>query len=560
MPHPIMTGDPDERLAELLDELTDAAARGDHAAHDRLARELPDLAEPIRELWGAVMVTQAVADSATTLSFPTADRLASPLADLELPHPIGDYRLLEEIGRGGMGVVFRAQQESLSRSVAVKLILRGALASPEEHLRFRTEAEAAARLDHPGIVPIYDIDEQDGQLYFSMALVEGQTLAERVAKGPMPQREAAAIVRDVARAIAFAHEQGVVHRDLKPANILVDQDGRPQVTDFGLAKRLYQAEESIADLTRTGAILGTPSYMAPEQASGGRGEVGPACDLFSLGAVLYALVTGRPPFNESTVVDTVLALLEQDPVPPRLLNRGLNRDLEMIILRCLQKPADLRYASATELANDLDAYLAGEPISARSGNFTQVVARLFRETHHATVLENWGLLWMWHALLLLVISLVTNAMHSARHSLPQMETAWPYVVLWGGCLMIWAPIFWRLRRRSGPVTAVERQIAHAWGGSVVSVVLLFAVEWLLGLKVLTLSPVLALISGAVFVVKAGILSGAFYFHAAALFVTALVMAAMQHAGSEMSVTLFGVVAAATFFLPGLKYYRQSRRA
>ncbi|MEM1304068.1 MAG: serine/threonine protein kinase, partial [Planctomycetota bacterium] len=302
----------------------------------------------------------------------------------------------------------------------------------------------------------------------------------------------------------------------------------------------------------------TPSYMAPEQASGGRGEVGPATDVFSLGAILYACVTGRPPFDAPTVVDPVLALLEQDPAPPRLLNRGLNRDLEMIILRCLQKPPELRYASANQLADDLDAFLQGEPVSARSGNFNQVLARLFRETHHATVLENWGLLWMWHAAVLLVICLVTNAMHASRDVLPQMATPFPYVLLWGGGLMVWAPIFWRLRRRSGPVTAVERQIAHAWGGSVVAVVLLFAVESLLGLKVLMLSPVLALISGSVFVVKAGILAGAFYFHAAALYVTALLMAALQSYGLDYDVTLFGIVSAATFFIPGLKYYRQSR--
>lgn len=562
------TADPtnlkDEQLAALLDELTDAAARGDHQAADALCEQRPELADPIRELWGAVMLTQAVADSARTATYSPTTAQHAASSEFELPMRIGDYQLQEEIGRGGMGVVFRAQQLSLSRRVAVKLILRGALASLEDQQRFRAEAEAAAKLEHPGIVPIYEIGDRDGQLFFSMALVEGQTLAERVAKGPLPEREAVRLVRDVAQAIAFAHQQGVVHRDLKPANILIDESGRVQVTDFGLAKQIRTHDETAVDgqptLTRTGAILGTPSYMAPEQASGGRGKVSQATDVFSLGAILYALVTGRPPFDAPSTVDTVLALLEQDPPPPRLLNRGLSRDLEMIILRCLQKPTDLRYASAERFAADLEAFLLGEPISARSGNFSHVVARLFRETHHATVLENWGLLWMWHALVLLVICLVTNLMHMARHDWPQMGTPLPYILLWGGGLFVWAPIFWRLRRRSGPVTAVERQIAHAWGGSLAAVVLLFAVEALLGLRVLSLSPVLALVSGCVFVVKAGILSGAFYFHAAALFATSLLMAAMQSRGIEYDISVFGVISAGTFFLPGLKYYRQSRNS
>jgi serine/threonine-protein kinase len=371
----------------------------------------------------------------------------------------------------------------------------------------------------------------------------------------MPEREAARLVMQVARAIHYAHERGVIHRDLKPANILLDADGAPYVTDFGLAKR----DASAALHTTTGAILGTPAYMAPEQAAGSRGEAAAACDVFSLGAILYALVTGRPPFQGTSPVDTLLMVLEQDPLPPRLLNGRVNADLEMIVLKCLQKPPELRYASAGALADDLQAFLSGEPIAARSGRLAEVVARLFRETHHATVLENWGLLWMWHAFVLLMLCVVTNWLHVRRASWSALGDHWTYVLLWGGGLLVWAPIFWALRRRAGPVTAVERQVAHVWGASIVAVILLFVVEWLLGLEALTLSPVLGLISGMVFVVKAGILAGAFYVNAAALFACGVAMAYLDRAGFPYTITLFGVVAGAAFLVPGWKYLRQSRR-
>jgi serine/threonine-protein kinase len=258
-------------------------------------------------------------------------------------------------------------------------------------------------------------------------------------------------------------------------------------------------------------------------------------------------------------MDTVMLVLEQEPVPPRMLNAKADRDLEMIALRCLQKPPELRYPTAGELADDLESYLAGEPIAARSGRFTQVLARLLGETHHVAVLENWGLLWMWHSLVLLVLCLVTNWLQWRGVASP-----WPYLTVWGGGLAIWVPIFWAIRRRAGPVTFVERQIAHVWGASVASVIMLFVIESLLGLKVLTLSPALALMSGMVFIVKAGILAGTFYFHAAALFATAIVMALLQrhHAAlglADVGISLFGIVSALTFFIPGLKYYRQRRR-
>jgi serine/threonine-protein kinase len=385
-----------------------------------------------------------------------------------------------------------------------------------------------------------------------MKLVAGTTLSERLSEGPMPPREAAVLLAEVARAIDYAHRRGVLHRDLKPSNILIDADGRPHITDFGLAKRI----EGGATLTRSGAILGTPSYMAPEQAAGGRGGIGPATDVYSLGTILYQMLTGRPPFQAASPVDTVLLLLEQDPLPPRLLNPRAERDLEMIALRCLQKLPSLRYATAGELADDLEAHLNGEPISARSGRFTQVVARWFRETHHATVLENWGLLWMLHSAALLVLCLLTNAMYLARFRWPTLTSVWPYLALWTLGLGTWAAVFWTLRRRAGPVTFVERQIAHLWGGSMIAIAILFWVERLLRLDVLTLSPVLALINGSVFLAKAGILSGRFYFQAMLLFFTAPLMAIVPDYG----ISIFGLVSAACFFFPGLKYFRVRAQA
>ena len=463
-----------------------------------------------------------------------------------LPAAFGDYEILEEIGRGGMGVVYRAMQKSLNRVVAVKMLLRRDLASPADLARFRSEAEAAARLDHPGIVSIFEVGECAGHPFYSMQFVEGTTLSRRLAEGPVPPREGAVLLGKVADAVQVAHDRGVLHRDLKPSNILIDAAGEPHVSDFGLAKRL-EAGESV---THTGAILGTPCYMSPEQAAGSRGDMGPTSDVWSLGAILYQMLTGRPPFQAASPMDTLLAVLESDPPLPRSIDRTVDRDLEMIALKALQKPQDLRYASAAGLAADLRAFLAGEPVAARRGGLADVVSRLFRETHHAVVLENWGLLWMWHSVVILTLCVTTDVL-----AWQGVTTRWPYLVLWGGGLALWAPIFWALRHRTGPVTAVERQIAHVWGGSVIASVMLFWVEGLLGLPVLTLSPVLALLAGIVFFVKAGILSGAFYIQAAVLFGSALLMCVLP----DYQHIIFGLVSAACFFVPGFKYHRQRGR-
>ncbi len=539
----------EQRLADLLSELTDAICRGEPVDFGSVCNENPEYAGDLRKLWGAVLVTDtagAISDEAPRdTQAGSAEDSSTRWRSLSLPVTIGDYQLIEEIGRGGMGVVFRAAQISLDREVAVKMILRGRLASEADLQRFLAEAAATAKLEHPNIVPVYDVGDFDGRPYFSMQCVDGQTLKDRLSDGPIDPREAAEIVSKIARAVEFAHSQGVLHRDLKPSNILIAADGTPMIMDFGLAKQV----DTDDGLTRSGMLVGTPAYMSPEQASAQRGAVGPASDVYSLGCVLYFALTGRAPFVAETSMELVMLVIEQDPPPPRALRPRLDRDLEMIVIRCLQKPIDLRYGSASKLADDLDAYLADEKILARSGHFGQVIARLFRETHHAGVLEKWGLLWMWHSLALFCACLLTWTMHYTG-----IRERTVYVLVWTLGLGAWAAVFWKLRQRMGPVTFIERQIAHVWGASMIAIGLMFPMEWWLGLPVLTLSPLLGVISAMVFVIKAGMLSGVFYLQAVALLLCAAAMAVAPQWGH----LIFGIVSAACFFVPGFHYHQRSR--
>src|SRR5580765_4971324 len=279
----------------------------------------------------------------------------------ELLGELGDYELLEEVGRGGQGVVFRARQKSLNRTVALKVISLGQWASKAHVKRFRREAEAAASLDHPCIVPIYEVDERDGSCYFSMKFVEGGQLDEVTRREPMPIRRAVELIAKVARTVHYAHEHGILHRDIKPGNILLDAKGEPHLTDFGLA-RLVESESSV---THTLDILGTPSYMAPEQAAGNNTAVSNATDVYGLGAVLYQLLTGQPPFAGGATYETIKLLLDTEPKQPRLLNPKIDRDLSTICLKCLEKDPKRRYSSALALAEDLERWLKHEPILAR---------------------------------------------------------------------------------------------------------------------------------------------------------------------------------------------------
>jgi serine/threonine protein kinase len=323
-------------------------------------------------------------------------KLSQPGTDtLSGPRVIGNYELQGQLGRGGMGVVYRARQVSLNRTVAVKMLLNSALSSPAMVRRFEIEAETVARLDHPHIVPIYEVREEDGQRYFSMKLVEGESLAQQIGRKEFADHPAglhrkeptwaqgqdriARLVATVAHAVHYAHTQGVLHRDLKPGNILIDAEGEPHLTDFGLAKVDFEAS-----LTGSATLLGTPAYMAPEQAGGGRATV--ATDIYSLGAVLYELLTGRPPFRGTTPIETLRRVVDEEAPPPKTINRHVARDLGVVCMKALEKDPLRRYATAGEFAADLERWLRHEPVRARPAGVGLRTMRWTRRNRLGTAL------------------------------------------------------------------------------------------------------------------------------------------------------------------------------
>jgi WD40 repeat protein/tRNA A-37 threonylcarbamoyl transferase component Bud32 len=367
------SGIDEQRLQEILHAYLQAIDAGQAPDQEEIVRQHPDLADELRAFFADQKKLDLLAKSMR------AGSLTEGLSSREILAPafgtkvryFGDYEVLEEIARGGMGIVYKARQVSLQRLVALKMILAGELASDAQVQRFRKEAEAAAQLDHPHIVPIYEVGEHGGHQYFSMKLVEGASLARKIKELEHQYPASAQLMATVARALQYAHQRGIIHRDLKPSNILIDAQGQAHVSDFGLAKQL----DSIEAPTRTGVILGTPCYMAPEQAAGQVRQIGIAADVYSLGSILYELLTGRPPFRAETPMEVLTQVMNDEPVAPRLLEPKVPKDLETICLKCLEKAPRKRYLTAQALAEDLERWFAGEPIVARPAGWPERLAK-----------------------------------------------------------------------------------------------------------------------------------------------------------------------------------------
>jgi len=344
-------------------------AHADSLHHTGLLQDRPTAQDHV------IKPSAAPTQAADTLGPGPGDDTIDAAESGEFPWEFGPYVLLEVIAKGGMGVVFKARETKLDRIVAVKMIRAGMMDQQQELARFHAEAQAAAGLQHPNIVPVFEVGEVNRRHYYSMEYVQGRSLDQAIAGGqPLSNQQAARYVADVAKAISFAHQRGVLHRDIKPANVIIDENGRPRVTDFGIAKRLGANVHH----TATGQILGTPSYMPPEQAQGDRQRIGRRSDVYSLGALLYALITGRPPFEEDTVGKTLMAVVTTDPVPPSRWNSQVDPDLETICLKCLEKERSDRYSTATAFAADLLRYIAGDPINAKPYSAYEKAMRWYR--------------------------------------------------------------------------------------------------------------------------------------------------------------------------------------
>jgi hypothetical protein len=462
----------------------------------------------------------------------------------------GDYLLLDEIGRGGMGVVYKAFEPELGRHVALKMILSGALSGPSDLQRFHVEASAAARLQHPHIVKVHRVGVHDGRHFYSMDYIAGTSLAQRLADGPLPGRTAARYLVTVAGAIQHAHEHGILHRDLKPGNILLDEHDQPHVTDFGLAKQMTGDDGA----TRTGALLGTPSYMAPEQAEGKK-ELTPAVDVYGLGALLYELLTDRPPFRGETAVDTVMQVMENEPAPPRLLNPRVDRDLETICLKCLQKDHRHRYASARDLAVDLEHFLDGEPIQARSLNMLDYLGRTLQRSQFDIEFRSYGNLMLVFAAIIAVTHAVLFALTATRQPYPLL-VATRFAEFVG----LFAALWWQRPTGRGllPGTAAERLLWSVWLGYFTACAIAsLAAHHLSGGKADYRGDVLvysSLFAGMAFFVLGSSYWGGLYVIGGAFFLLALVMLA----DLRWALLEFGGLWCASLCLIGLRLRRLGR--
>jgi eukaryotic-like serine/threonine-protein kinase len=457
----------------------------------------------------------------------------------------GGYELLNEIGRGGMGVIYKARQTKLDRIVALKMILAGQLASPEDVQRFYMEAEAAASLEHPGIVPVYEIGEHAGQHFFSMGFIEGESLSDQVKAGPLPPLQAAQVTQTVAEAIAYAHKHNIIHRDLKPANILITIEGQPRVTDFGLARKI----ETDHRLTASGQILGTPAYMPPEQAAGKTGQVGPLSDVYSLGAILYHLLTGRPPFQAATVLDTLIQVLDANVVPPQLLNPAVTGELNAICMKCLEKSPASRYDSADALHADLTAYLFGESVSADLHSPYRMISSLLRETRHADILALHSKAWLWQAPIGFLLFWLINVFiwFDCQNPWVYLGVGLPgaFALMFSGCYYLY--------RDNRQWTSVERQMASIWWMLFAACGLTTAISQLSHSPVTELIPLLVIHISFAIGAMAVLLRGSLYLLACLCAVSALSMVSYPTIGPAVFGTAFGV----GLFVPAWKHSRRN---
>jgi serine/threonine protein kinase len=449
-----------ETLLELLAQWDELHQRGQTPTPEELCPHDARLQALLRERVARRMRLCAVLD----LPHATVrDSSSVPPAPLPV---IDGYEIGDLLGRGGMGLVFKAVHKSMKRQVALKIVISGAHAGAVERARFRTEAEAVARLHAPGIVQIYEVGEQAGCPYLAMEFVAGGSLERYLDGTPMPQRRAAQMVLDLARAVQHAHEQGIVHRDLKPANVLLTEAGATKIADFGLAK-LLDAEQGH---TRTGDVLGSPSYMAPEQAAGNLRAIGPATDVYALGAILYELLTGRPPFLGASCLETLDQVRNHDPAPPQSLQPNISGDLEVICLKCLEKRPAERYPTAAALARDLDLFLRGETITARKLTPLQQAARLLR---HSQLDANWG---AWANVTFCLAPLPLLA-HSAVFVLLKDRPEYAPAALGVSLVMNAILICWLFFGNRASLRAIapiqRRRYLANWGGNFVGVILLF---------------------------------------------------------------------------------------
>jgi len=462
---------------------------------------------------------------------------------------VGEYELIQEIDRGGMGVVFKAHHRTLRRAVAIKMLLAGAFASEEAERRFRREAAALARLKHPEIVSVYDVGIVEhpgplqGQTWFAMELVEGIDLARRIESELFDSTSAAQLSIRIVEAIHYAHSKGVIHRDLKPANILLDANSNPHITDFGLSRC---SNDNETQLTADGQIFGTPGYMSPEQATGKNENISYATDIYSLGAVMYCMLTGRPPFRASSTVATLQQVVHDAPAPPRLLNRAVHPDFESIILKCLEKNPTDRYATAEDLKEDLGHFLRGETVNAASLNLVGYLNRVLANSRNSEFLEGWGRA-------LYMVSAVVLIFHLILQFVPLSATqrtlinAGKFAVLFG--------VLWRARHGIlTPQNPVERTIWNLWIGYILTYVTAVVIARVDSQLDMTLYATMSLVSSVILLVLGGHLWGGCYLIGGFFAILAVMITAFP----DYSVILFGGLWSMVFFLLGRRYQKQSR--